>query len=536
VLSGTLLFCFARTSDAEAQQMSGSVRLDYQSAESATPGAERNATLTEHYYLRAIDRLFVKNLLIFNGNFAYRAGNTTGQPVDFRPRYDLQMSSTGYGAGVTYEPYTLRRGVTASSETVRRWRANAHTQPIGWPRLSYDWLRTRQTSESGNRSREDWNSYSFNWQPGRQVLSSSYSRQLRSSRDSLGETLETYRALAATDIPLPGQGRLSLSYNYDRTWRQRLVATGALDQHVPSASFSAQPAHWINWVAQYTGRYIVQRDYNDPDARHFNDQLATGSLNITPVRRWVLGVLRYYEETDPRAEQDTRRTDYWQVRASTEQPFFRQIRGQFTVYRIVYADSSEGREFSDAYFASFRGRPHRHAELTTEIGLSDRHGLQARRYAGNLNSHLRLFPTRGSQMQVGYNTIAEADELNDFDLSEESIIANLQYYPETWLSVSGGTTLRRNRLQTGNWRQTWTANGTYRWRSSGNLSLYYESREAQQVSATAGAAATPAQESWQFTSDWWVGPTTTVKVFYTLRQGGMDASRDLWGLGITTQF
>jgi hypothetical protein len=516
--------------------MTGSVRLDYQSAEGASPGEERAGALTEHYYVRAIDRLFVKNLLVFSGNFAYRAGNQSGQPVDFRTRYDLQMSSTGYGAGVTYEPYTIRRGTSFASESVRRWRANAYTQPIGWPRVTYDVLQTRQERESENRSREDWNSYAFNWQPGRQVFGSSYSRQVRSSSDSLGEALETYRALTSTDIPLPGQGRLALSYNYDRSWRQRQSHTGALDQHVPSASVSAQPARWIGWTGQYTGRYIVQRDNSSPSVRYYNDQLASGTLNLAPGRGWVFGVLRYFEETDPRAAQETRRTDYWQIRASTERPFFRQIRSQFTAYRIVYTGAVEGSRYSDAYFAAFRGRPHKHAELSTEVGLADRHGLQARRYAGNLNSHLRLFPTRGSQMRIGYSAIAEAGVLDDFNISEESIVANLQYYPETWISLSSGTTFRHNRVQGGGWRKTWSATGTYRWRSAGNLSIYYESRETQIVTTSTSNEKTPAQESWQLTSDWWIGPSTTLKVYYTLRSGGGTDSRDLWGVGLATLF
>ncbi len=522
---------------ARAQQLSGSMRLDYQNTDGGGPEGERVGTLLQHYYVRAVDRLFTKNLLTFTGNFAYRAGNTAGQPVEFRPRYELQMTGIGYGGRAGYEPYTLRRGSTSSNEVNRRWRANAYIQPNRWPRLIYDMSRFRQERETGENSRDDWNSYAMNWQPGTQVFSSSYSRQARTPRDSIAELLETYRALASTDIPLPGNGRLGLAYNYDRTWRRRSPEeSGALDQHVPTASFSAQPAAWIGWNAQYTGRYIVQRDFDDPESRYYNDQLASGSLNLAPVRSLSLGVVRYYEKTDTREGLESHNTDYWQVRGSAERTLFRQIRSQFTVYRIMYSGAEEGVRFSDAYFAALRGRPHRHAELSTEAGFADRHGLQARRYAVNLNSYLRLFPTHGSQMQIGYNTIADAVDFGDFDISEETFASSLQYYPDARLSVTLGETLRRNRLQDAEWKSSWNGTVSYRWPGFANVSVYYVNRESQVAQTIEKTEEVAAQESWLATLDWWVTPATTLSFNYSLRSGGGIDARDLWGLSLSTQF
>lgn len=511
------------------------MRLDYQSTDASGDGG-RDAVLTEHYYVRAIDRLFVKNLIVFSGNFNYRAGNKSGQPVDFRPRYDVQLTSAGYGAGVSYEPYTLRQGAVLTSETVRRWRANAFTQPAGWPRVSHDMVRNRQERGTGGVARDDWNSGSIRWQPGGMTLSSSYSRQVRTSIDSVGETLETYRGQAARDFQLPGQGRLSLAYNYDRTWRRRQALSGALDQHVPSVGLAMQPARWIGWNGQYTGRFIVQRTEGAAESRTFNDQLANGSLDVTPKRGLAFGLLRYVERTEQRATQESRRTDYWQARATVEGRLFRKVRSQYTVYRILYNGAEPGMRYSDAWFVSLRGRPHRHAELNTELGFADRHGRQALRYAGNMNTNVRLYPTRQTQLQGGYNTIAEASALGDFDLSEETILAGCQYQPEAWLSISGSAIWRRNRLRDPAWRRTWSATAAYRWRSTLSAALYYQNRESQMASTILESEAVPAQESWQWTLDWWVGPSTTLKLYRTIRSGGGIDSHGVWGAGVSTQF
>lgn len=518
-----------------AQDVSGSMRLDYQSTAAANVG-NRVGILAQQYYVRAVDRLFVKNLVVFTGNFSYRTGQV-GQPVDFRPRYDLQLSSTGYSARVGYEPYTLRRGSVSQDERNRQWRSSLYVNPEKWPRLGFDHTRLRQERGSTTVARDDWSAYRLDWQPGSRTISSSYSRQVRTPRDSLREMIETYRALAATDHALPGNGRISLSYNFDRSWRERTgFESQALDQHVPTASASLQPSRWLALTTQYSGRYVIQSASGDAGSRHSNDQLASGSLTLSPSSNWSLGATRFFEKTADRSGQDAHNTDYWQVRASTDRVFYRQIRGQFTVYRIAYSGAGEGLRFSDAYFAALRGRPHRHAELSLESSLADRHGLQDRRYAVNVSSYFRLYPIHGSQAQVSYNAIAEGRELSNFDITGESFAGSLQYNPDPNLSLTGGGLVRRNRQADAVWGTTWNATATYRWPSFANASVYYTRRPAQGVVNPLQPAGGAGLQTWIATVDWWIGPSTTASVNYSRYIGGGTSTRDLWGIGFATQF
>jgi len=519
-----------------AQDVSGSMRLNYQNTAAATDSDSQVGTLTQQYYIRAVDRLFVKNLLVFMGNFSYRTGQA-GQPVDFRPRYELQLSSTGYGARFGYEPYTLRRGDVSQDERNRRWHSSVYVNPEKWPRFSFDLTRLRQERGPAAVVRDNWSAYTMSWQPGSRTISSSYTRQARTPRNSPREMIETYRALAATDHALPGNGRISLSYNFDRSWRRRSgIESGGLDQHVPTASASIQPSRWVALMTQYSGRYVVQSVSGSAGSRYSNDQLASGSLTLSPSASWSFGVMRYFEKTAERTSQDAHNTDYWQVRASTDRVFYRQIRGQFTVYRIAYSGAGEGLRFSDAYFVALRGRPHRHAELSLESSLADRHGLQDRRYAVNASSYLRLYPTHGSQAQVSYNAIAEGREFSNFDITGESFAGSLQYNPDPNLSLTGGGLVRRNRQSDAVWRTTWNATATYRWPSFANASVYYTKRPAQNAASPSQATGETGLETWIATVDWWIGPSTTASINYSRYIGGGTSSRDLWGIGFATQF
>jgi len=519
-----------------AQEMSGSMRLDYQNATSASED-ERAGALAQQYYLRLTDRLFVKNLLDFSGNVYYKTGGN-GQPVDFRPRYDLQLSSTGYSGRVGYEPYTIRRGGLVNEEN-RRWRASVLLTPGKLPRLGYDMTRTRQDRGSDGTGRDDWSAFNLNWQGGSRLLAASYSRQVRSPRDSTSETLEVYRAMTSTDFALPDQGRLSLSYSFDRTSNERTTLQASeLDQHVPAASLTLSPSRWINVMGQYSGRYMTSRVQGGREVSS-DDQLATGTLTITLSPRWSFGLTRYFDRAEARETQDGRSTDYWQLRGSTDRMFFRRITSQLSAYRIAYTGARVGEQFSDAYFAALRGRPHRHAELSSEVSFADRHGLQPVRYAVSSTSFLRLYPTRGTQTQFSYNATAEATDLSDFDISEESVSGNIQFTPDAKLSLSSSTSVRRNRLSEGEWRMLWTVTATYRWPSFANVSAYYVHREASSTRVTNESdelVESPAQQSLLLTIDWWLGPSTSLSANYSWLDSGSAESRDIWGLGLTTQF
>lgn len=270
-----------------------------------------------------------------------------------------------------------------------------------------------------------------------------------------------------------------------------------------------------------------------------NDQLATGTLTLTPTPHWSFGVIRYFERAQERDNQEARSTDYWQVRASTDRLFFRRVNSQFTVYRIAYMGAHEGARYSDAYFVSLRGRPHRHAELSTEASFADRHGLQQPRYAVSTTSFLRLYPTHGSQAQISYNAVGESGELSDFDISEESYTGNLQYTPDVKLSFSGGVTLRRNRLLESAWGTVWNGSTTYRIPAFANFSAYYTNREVRTVRPVNGSGQVVeplAQETLILTVDWWLGPSTSLSANYSWRNDGVVGSQDAWGLGLSTQF
>jgi hypothetical protein len=351
--------------------------------------------------------------------------------------------------------------------------------------------------------------------------------------------VDVYRAITSTDISLPGQGRINLAYNFDRTSNDRVrTLSTELDQHVPSASASLSPTRWLSWTGQYSGRYITQRT-EGRDNQQSNDQLATGTLSLNPSPSWSFGVTRYFERAEERDNQEGRSTDYWQVRASTDRIFFRRVSSQFSVYRIAYAGAAEGARYSDAYFVSLRGRPHRHAELSTEASFADRHGLQSIRYAVSTTSFLRLYPTRGSQAQIAYNAVGETSELSDLDISEESYTGNLQYTPDVRLSFSGGVTFRRNRLLDAGWATVWNATASYRVPSFANFSAYYTNREVVASRPTDGSTQVielPAQESLVLTVDWWLGPSTSLSANYSWRHGDAATANDNWGLGLTTQF
>ncbi len=515
------------------QEVNGSMRVDYQNTDTRVA----DGLVSQQYYLRLTDRLFVKNVVVFTSNVHYRTGNQV-QPVEFRPRYDLQLTNVSYSGRIGYEPHTVRREGGANEEN-RLWRGGVQLTPSKLPRLGFDMLRSEKSTKGERQGSDHWNAYNLNWQDGSRLLAGAYSRQRRASSDTLSETLETYRAMVANDFALPADGRLNLAYNFDRTTDQRvnLRATES-DQHVPSASASLSPTRWLQWSAQYSGRYMTRRT-EGLDQENSNDQLATGTVSITPSARWSFGVIRYFERAEDRGEQEGRSTDYWQVRASTDRVFFRRINGQFTVYRISYTGAERGARYSDAYFVALRGRPHRHAELSTEASLSDRHGLQQLRYATTTTSYVRLYPTHGSQAQLSYNAVAEANALDDFDVSEESFTASLQYNPDARLSLSGGATSRRNRRIEGAWTTNWTLSSTYRWPNFVNLSVYYVNREAAEVRqspASGVATQLPAQESLLLTVDWWLSASTSLSTNSSWLDGGDAGSRTTWGVGITTQF
>jgi hypothetical protein len=519
-----------------AQSVNGSVRMDYQSTKTNSVPDGSLDRLVQQYFIRAVDRLFVKNTVIFTGNFAYRTGGD-GQPVDFHPHYEWLLSSYGYGARVAYEPFTLRRGTVATAETDRRWRSGLYVNPDRWPRLSYDFTRSKTDRHSEGISHDDWDSYVLSWQPGGNAISSSYTKQVRSAPDTVGEVLETYRASASSDRALPYHGHLGLAYNYDRSWRERLgFDASALDQHTPSAYLTSQPASWIGWNAQYTGRYRNRRDPQLTGASHSQDQMATGTLTLTPRPGLSVVGLRYYDRTAEGSDQGGQNSDYWQVRASRDGRFFRQVQGLFTVYRIIYVGQPEGKKYSDAVFASLRGRVHRHAELSAEGSLADQHGIQPERYAANANIYTRLSPTAKSQAQIGYSCQAVAHERGNFDIANENITTNAQWYPDPNISLSGGTTLGRNRLLNPAWTTSWTAAASYRWPSFANLSLNYNRRDRQKLLAAGTQGDVAATETLLLDGVWWVNPSTTVNVSWSHRKGQALAGGDQWSIGLATQF
>ncbi len=521
---------------ARAQSVNGSMQMDYQTTKTNAVADGRLDHLVQQYFIRAVDRLFVKNTVIFTGNFAYRTGGD-GQPVDFHSHYEWLLSSYAYGARVAYEPFTLRRGAVASEETIRRWRSGLFVNPDRWPRLSYDFTRSKTDRHSEGISHDDWDSYVLSWQPGSNAISSSYARQVRTAPDTVGEVLETYRASVSSDRPLPYQGHFGLAYNYDRSWRERLGSNAsALDQHTPSVFLTAQPVSWIGWNAQYTGRYRVRRDPQLTGPDHTQDQMATGTLTLTPVSGFSVVGLRYYDKTAEVGAAGGQSSDYWQVRASRDGRLFRQVRGLFTAYRIVYVGQPEGKKYSDAFFASLRGRVHRHAELSAEGSLADLHGTQPDRYAANANIYSRLSPTVTSQIQVGYSLQALAHERGNFDIANENITVNTQWYPDPNISFSGGTTVGRNRLLSSAWTTAWTAAASYRWPSFANISVNYNRRDRQKLLAAGAQAAVAATKTLLIDGVWWVNPSTTVTVSWSRRQGQALATGDQWSVGLATQF
>jgi len=522
---------------AAAQGWDGSLRLDYQNMERGQGGSERVGTLTQQYYLRYYNRLFYKNDLTFNASFAYRTG-AAGQPVDFRPRYEWQLAGYGYGGRVSYEPYTIRRGMESDREIVRRWRSSVFIQPVHGPRFTYDFMRGRQERPLLGTARDQWNSYSLSWGPAGVALAAGYSRQVRTARDTTAQALEVYRFSVAADRALPWRHRLNVGYNFDRSWDHRPAAgTGEQDQHVPTASLSGQPVDAVNWTAQYSSRFLHRRSPRAGENVHANDQLASGAVTVTPLRPLSLSVSRYIEDSEERQDQPARRSDYWQGRLSTEGRFYRQIRALASVYRLYYTGAPRGRKYSDAYFAALRGRPHRHAEWSTELAFADRHGTQPERYSGNLSTYARLYPTAQTQCQLGYTTLATAVQLDDFALTEESFNANAQYTPDANLSLSGGVTLRRNRRMSARWDPGWTATGTYRWPSFANIGFNYSRRELATAAGTAVAASgRGAAETLLADLLVWLGQRTTATVNYTHRSGAGGSSGSIWGVGFSTQF
>ncbi|MBI3871865.1 MAG: hypothetical protein HY304_02175 [candidate division Zixibacteria bacterium] len=520
---------------ATAQIWSGSARLDYQSAPTNSAAATVG-TLAQQYYVRIYDRLFYKNEATFLGHFAYRTAQA-GQPVDFRPRYEWQLTGYGYGGRLSYEPYTIRRGDPNLDETHRLLRAGLLAQPQGGPRLTYDTQRNKQERGQSDAALDRWNSYALNWQHGTTALSGTFSRQVRTTSDSAGIILETYRTGSSTDRSLPGHHRVSLGYGYNRTWERRPGALGAQDQHTPTAGISGQPWQILNWSAQYSGRFTKLAPTGQLGAAHYSDHLASATATLGPVPGTSLALSRYVEANDPRAGDSTRRTDYWQGRLSTEGRFYRQIRGMATVYRIIYAGAPSGARYSDAYFVSLRGKPQAHAELSAELALADRHGTQPKRFAGNASLNTRLQPTSSWQWQIGYSALSAATALDNFDISEESFSTNAQYTPAANLSVSGGVSWRRNRLVTTSWNPVWSAAGTCRWPSFANISLNY-SRRPTGVSGVTIPGARNGARSETLLADVlvWLGPRTTISANYNRGSDGRGLENTIWGLGLSTQF
>lgn len=517
-----------------AQTWNGSVRVDYQT----TPGTETHGgLLSQQYYLRVIDRLFYKNQLSLIGNFDYRSGRP-GQPPEFRPRYALQLSSHGYGGQLAYEPIRQQSGTVQNAQSSHRWRANVFAQPLGWPRFTYDLQRLRDTVAEGRGSRDRWDSYGLSWQPRASVLSASYSRQVRTQQQTPAEILEVYRVGGSTERSLPWRHHVNLGYNFDRTWSQRRsVAPGAQDQHTATANLSGQPVSAVNWSAQYSGRFLTLGPRRNTLSNNSADHLASASVTVTPARALNFGVLRYFERIGDRVNQPGNRTDYWQTRLASEGRMYRQIRAFATVYRIIYTGAPTGRQYSDAYLLTLRGRPFRHTDWSSELSLSDQHGRQTERYGGSMNTYVRLEPLPNAQAQAGYSASLTATQIGAIHISEESYNSNLQYLPSPDFSLAGSWGLRRNRLLMTKWVATWSMTGTYRWPSFASISMNYSARQIQtapNVTPVPGTGKNPST----FVAEllWWADTRTTVTAQYNHQNDVAGLGHESWGLGFSTQF
>ncbi|MEW5702007.1 MAG: hypothetical protein AB1792_07245 [Candidatus Zixiibacteriota bacterium] len=527
----------AGISNAWGQVWNGSMRLDYQNIPPRENSDERIGTLTEQYYLRYSGRLFYKNDLLFSTDLAYRTASA-GQPVDVRPRYEWLLSGYGYGWRLSYEPYTLRLGSDSGRNRVRRWRSSIFVQPARWPRLTYDFLRGTESKSAEGIARDRWHSYSLTWAPVGVALAAGYSRQIRTARDTTAQMLEVYRLSLSAERTLLGRHRLNVGYSYDRNWDHRPnLGSGEQDQHVPNASLTGQPTPWMNWAFQYSRRFLHRRTSATGEDIRTNDRLASGAMNLNPWKPLTVVLSRYIEDTEERRDQPARRTDYWQGRVSTEGRFYRQIRILATVYRLYYVGAPTATRYNDAYFLALRGRPHRHAEWSTEMSLADRHGAQTDRYSANLNVYSRLYPTAKVQCQLGYTTLATATAWDRFHGADENLTGNLQYTPDQNLSLTGGVTRTRNRRVSRAWDNGWTLTGTYRWPSFGNLGINYSRRIA--VPVTEGATGTSTRRATRtLLVDLlvWLGPRTTATAGYTYRSGGGADPGSIWGVGLSTQF
>jgi hypothetical protein len=533
-----LLMAFS-SPNATAAAWSASMRLDYQSI---PVSGGRTGVLLQRYYLRVTDRLFYKNQLSFTGTFDHR-GRQAGQPAEFRPRYELLLTSFGYGGQLVFEPYTQQQSGGPDVATVnRRWRGGLFIQPNRWPRFTYDFTRYRH-SQTGQQSdtlptgRDRWDSYVVSWQPKSNVFGAGYSRQLTTSGGTTGEIVEIYRATASSERTLPWRHHLSMSYNFDRTWSERFgVESNAQDQHAATLNLNGRPAPTVNWSSQYSGRFLT---IHRPDSAVVRptDHDASATFNWVPAKVFNASVARYYEHTGARVGQPAQHTDFVQGRASAEGKLYRQMRFLATVFRIVYMGAPKGARYDDAYFFSLRGKPYRHADWSTEMSLADRHGRQPDRYGGNINTFARLVPLARVQTQIGYTAILSAVKLDAFHVTEESYSTNMQYIPTANMSLAGTWAIHRARPTRSKWTPVWSATGTCRWPSFASLSVNYSQREL-----IAPATVTTVPTTWRHPSTllgnivWWIGPNSTVTAQYTRQEASDGTKSENWGVSVSTSF
>lgn len=537
-LPGTLLTVLIMSllgSESTAAVWSGSMRLDYQAIPSS--GGKRQ-DLLQQYYVRVSDRLFYKNQLSFTGNFLHR-GRQGGQPADFRPRYELTLTSYGYGGQLVYEPHTQKQpGIDGEEDVSRRWRGAIYAQPDRWPRFSADFLRARRTQTSRGTGRENWNTYQVTWQPGPHVLALSYSRQKRTSHGASAELVEVYRATASTDRTFWWHSRMNLTYGFDRTWNQSYASvSSSQDQHSASLSLGGDPFPSLNWTAQYGGRFQhTSRTSASVLAANLTNHLASATVSWTPVREVTASASRYVERGGALADQTAQRTDYWQGRISAEGKLYRHMRVMGTFYRLYYTGAPEGAKYNDAYFLAFRGQPFVRVDWSAEMTLADRHGRQADRYAGASNVYSRLQPLASVQMQAGYSSILSGERIGAMRVSEENLNTNLQYTVTTNLGISAAWAVGHNRQLKRKWTPTWTVTGTYRWPSLANAGFSYSRQQAIQLADPAAPKVTARPSTLLANVVFWLGPSSTLSAQYTHQTTIGGQSNENWGVSISTSF
>ncbi|MBI5867725.1 MAG: hypothetical protein HZB43_05455 [candidate division Zixibacteria bacterium] len=537
-LSGILLVVSLMTrmgSNAMAAVWNGSMRVDYQAIPSV--GGNRE-DLLQQYYLRVSDRLFYKNQLTLTGNFIHRA-RQSGQPADFRPRYEVTLTSYAYGGQLVYEPHTQKQpGINGEEDVSRRWRGAIYAQPDRWPRFSADFLRARRTQTSQGTGRESWNTYQVTWQPGSHVLALSYSHQKRTSRGASAELVEVYRATASTDRTFGWHSRMNLTYGFDRTWNQTYASvSSSQDQHSAGVSLSGDPLPSLNWTAQYGGRFQhSSRTSASIIPANLTNHLASGTVSWTPVREVTASASRYVERGSALADQAAQRTDYWQGRISAEGKLYRHMRVLGTIYRLYYTGAPQGTKYNDAYFLAFRGQPFVRVDWSAEMTLADRHGRQADRFAGAANVYSRLQPLSSLQMQAGYSNVLSGGTFRAMAVSEENLNTNLQYTATTNMGISAAWAISHNRALKRKWTPTWTVTGTYRWPSFANIGFSYSRQQAIQSADPAAPKVTAQPSTLLANIVFWLGPSSTLNAQYTHQTTIGGQSNENWGVGISTSF